>query len=151
MLWQYRTLLFEFTKDGLLGDKYVDDEEMEKTLNQLGGAGWELINVALLQDGVLAFLKKPSREGRVVEESVPTVEAIPETTAPMLRSRAAVMSVQARMPDPVFEAQREPRHESHLERGQGPQFGPVVHTTKRATEQVSDLSDVSDVGSIRIS
>ena len=43
MLWQYRTILFEFTKDGLLGDKYVDDEEMENTLNQLGGQAWELV------------------------------------------------------------------------------------------------------------
>ena len=26
MLWKYRTILFELTKDGLLGDRYVDDE-----------------------------------------------------------------------------------------------------------------------------
>ena len=57
MAWQYRTILFEFTKDGLLGDKYVDDEEVEKTLNELGAQGWELVNVVLLQDGLLAFLK----------------------------------------------------------------------------------------------
>ncbi len=58
MLWQYRTVLFEFTKDGILGDRYVDDEEMEKTLNQLGRQSWELVNVSLLQDGLLAFLKR---------------------------------------------------------------------------------------------
>ena len=57
MAWQYRTILFEFTKDGLLGDKYVDDEEVEKTLNEMGAQGWELVNVVLLQDGLLAFLK----------------------------------------------------------------------------------------------
>lgn len=60
MLWQYRTNLFEFTKDGLLGDKYVDDEEMEKTLNELGGKGWEMVSVSLLQDGLLVFLKRPA-------------------------------------------------------------------------------------------
>ncbi|MGD9947808.1 MAG: DUF4177 domain-containing protein [Desulfobulbus sp.] len=59
MVWQYRTILFEFTKDGLLGDRYVDDEEMEKTLNQMGQDCWELVDVSLLQDGVLAFLKRP--------------------------------------------------------------------------------------------
>ncbi len=58
MLWQYRTVLFEFTKDGILGDRYVDDEEMEKTLNELGRQSWELVNVSLLQDGLLAFLKR---------------------------------------------------------------------------------------------
>ena len=30
MLWEYKTMLFEFTKDGLLRDRYVDDEEMEE-------------------------------------------------------------------------------------------------------------------------
>jgi hypothetical protein len=77
MLWQYRTMLFEFTKDGLLGDKYVDDEEMEKTLNQLGGQSWELVNVALLQDGVLAFLKRPVESDRLGEIVVETVTATP--------------------------------------------------------------------------
>lgn len=62
MLWQYRTVLFEFTKDGLLGDRYVDDEEMEKTLNELGRKSWELVNVSLLQDGLLAFLKRALEE-----------------------------------------------------------------------------------------
>ena len=57
MLWKYRTILFEFTKDGLLGDRYVDDEEMERSLNELGALGWELVNVTLLQDGLLAILK----------------------------------------------------------------------------------------------
>lgn len=58
MLWKYRTILFELTKDGLLGDRYVDDEEMEKTLNEMGALGWELVNVTLLQDGLLAILKR---------------------------------------------------------------------------------------------
>lgn len=65
MVWQYRTILFEFTKDGLLGDRYVDDEEMEKTLNQMGRDSWELVGVSLLQDGLLTFLKRPANEERV--------------------------------------------------------------------------------------
>ncbi|GEM_PF-1307365 len=59
MRWQYRTILFEFQKDGLLGDRYLDDEEIDKTLNRQGKGGWELVNVALLQEGLLAFLKRP--------------------------------------------------------------------------------------------
>lgn len=58
MRWQYRTILFEFQKDGLLGDKYIDDEEIEKTLNTQGRAGWELVSVTMSQEGVLAFLKR---------------------------------------------------------------------------------------------
>ncbi len=57
--WQYRTILFEFQKDGLLGDKYIDDEEVEKTLNEQGSRGWELISVTMIQEGLLAFCKRP--------------------------------------------------------------------------------------------
>jgi len=95
MQWQYRTILFEFTKDGLLGDKYVDDEEMEKTLNQMGGQGWELVDVTLLQDGVLAFLKQPVRQERVVEE--PMAAASPAPAPPIVRSRYAAAA--PRMPE----------------------------------------------------
>ena len=58
MNWQYQTLLFEFRKDGLLGDKYIDDEEVENILNEQGMLGWELVNVTPVQEGLLAFLKK---------------------------------------------------------------------------------------------
>ena len=95
MLWQYRTILFEFTKDGLLGDKYVDDEEMEKTLNQLGGQSWELDDVTLLQDGVLAFLMRPAGEEMVVEEVVEAVPASPPPPIIKPRSVAAAPKVMA--------------------------------------------------------
>ena len=59
--WQYQTMLFEFQKDGLLSDKYIDDEEIENTLNDQGKVGWELVNVTPVQEGLLAFLKKEIR------------------------------------------------------------------------------------------
>ena len=58
MPWQYRTILFEFQKDGLLGDKYIDDEEVETLLNEQGARGWELVNVTMIQEGLLAFCKR---------------------------------------------------------------------------------------------
>lgn len=64
MLWQYRTIVFEFSKDGLLGDKYLDDEEIEKTLNEQGAEEWELVNVAMIQEGLLAVLKRPRQDRR---------------------------------------------------------------------------------------
>ncbi len=108
MLWKYRTILFELTKDGLLGDRYVDDEEMEKTLNEMGALGWELVNVTLLQDGLLAILKRPVgadtvavgpavRAAAVAEpvdeamvepdEEVEEVEEAPIMVTPFLRER----------------------------------------------------------------
>ena len=59
MMWQYRTIIFEFAKDGLLGERYIDDEEMENTLNEQGSMGWELVSAVMVQDGVLAVLKRP--------------------------------------------------------------------------------------------
>ena len=59
MNWLYRTVLFEFQKDGLLGDRYIDDDEMEKVLNEFGGNGWELVSVTPVQEGLLAFFKRP--------------------------------------------------------------------------------------------
>ncbi len=56
--WQYRTILFEFQKDSLLGDKYIDDEELETTLNEQGKSGWELVAVTPVREGILSFFKK---------------------------------------------------------------------------------------------
>lgn len=104
MVWQYRTILFEFTKDGLLGDRYVDDEEMEKTLNQLGQQAWELVNVSLLQDGLLAFLKRPVQDEtvqvrarerepheRVVEPPRPAEPVVPSLTPSILKEPRPAM------------------------------------------------------------
>lgn len=70
--WQYRTILFEYQKDGLLGDKYIDDEEMEKILNEQGEQGWELVSVTSVQEGLLAFFKKvllPARKQPAGEDA----------------------------------------------------------------------------------
>lgn len=65
MNWQYQTMLFEFQKEGLLGDKYIDDEEVESLLNEQGDKEWELVSVTPVQEGLLAFLK---REVKTVEK-----------------------------------------------------------------------------------
>jgi hypothetical protein len=87
MQWRYRTILFEFAKDGLLGDKYIDDEEVEKTLNELGGRSWELVNVSLLQEGLLAILKRPA------EERAPIVSTAATAKEPVVSSPAYVPPV----------------------------------------------------------
>jgi hypothetical protein len=104
MLWQYRTILFEFTKDGLLGDKYVDDEEMEKALNELGGQEWELVSVSLLQDGLLAFLKRPAEEDVVVELPRAAQPAAP----PVVPSRPVIAPRHIAVAEQIEEEEREP-------------------------------------------
>ena len=95
MLWKYRTILFELTKDGLLGDRYVDDEEMEKTLNEMGALGWELVNVTLLQDGLLAILKRP-------------VGADTVAVGPAVRAAAVAEPVDEAMAEPDDEVEEAP-------------------------------------------
>lgn len=95
MLWKYRTILFELTKDGLLGDRYVDDEEMEKTLNEMGTLGWELVNVTLLQDGLLAILKRP-------------VGADTVAVGPAVRAAAVAEPVDEAMAEPDEEVDEAP-------------------------------------------
>lgn len=137
MLWQYRTMLFEFTKDGLLGDKYVDDEDMEKTLNQLGGQSWELVNVALLQDGVLAFLKRPAETDRRELSAVETV-AVP-TAQPVVPSQPIVA------PQPVTP----PPKEAAVERVQEEQ--PPIRSFEWQRKPVSKNDDSDFIGGIKIS
>ncbi len=60
--WRYRTIVFEFKKDGLLGDRFIDDEEVENTLNEQGRAGWELVSATMVQDGLLTLMKQPGAE-----------------------------------------------------------------------------------------
>jgi hypothetical protein len=148
MQWQYKTILFEFRKDSLLGDKYVDDEDMEKTLNQLGGQGWELVDITLLQDGVLAFLKKPLQEERTRSEA-PRVAAKPSAFHPNPVQPPATHTMKSMgivEPEPVAEEEEEeivvsPRlHDIEPQRPGAPQ------------RKASVRNDDSDfIGGIRIS
>ena len=79
MNWQYRTILFEFQKDGLLGDRYIDDDEMEKVLNELGMKGWELVSVTPVQEGLLSFFKRVLQSHRRQMPVKPSVKPA-ETT-----------------------------------------------------------------------
>jgi len=60
--WQYRTVLFEFQRDGLLGDRFLDDEQVAEWLNRAGGEGWELVSVCDVKEGLLLILKRPAGE-----------------------------------------------------------------------------------------
>jgi hypothetical protein len=75
--WQYKTILVEFQKDGLLGDKYIDEEETEAVLNGEGRHGWELVTATLVPEGMLLFCKKellPGQEPENMAEEEAEVE-----------------------------------------------------------------------------
>ncbi|WP_457572945.1 hypothetical protein [Desulfolithobacter sp.] len=116
--WVYRTILFEFQKDRLLGDKYINDEEVEKTLNEQGALGWELVGVTTTQEGLLAICKRPDgseacedrppvtvsetgSDDAVEEEEVVSARALQE------QERAHIMELEARRRQAMQEREEE--------------------------------------------
>ncbi len=75
MQFRYRTILFEFQKDGILGDRFIDGDRVEEKLNRMGQAGWELVSVANVRDGLLAILKKTF--GHAGTRTTPTASRCP--------------------------------------------------------------------------
>jgi hypothetical protein len=57
--WSYKNIHFGLKKDGLLGSAFLDDAEIEETLNEYGQSGWELVSMFETRDGVLAVFKQP--------------------------------------------------------------------------------------------
>ena len=150
MLWQYQTVLFEFTKDGLLGDRYVDDEEMENSLNKMGLQSWELVNVSLLQDGLLAILKRPVEEktkAEPMQTRIPDRAEIPTEPLPPQEpvvTVGALSSQQATRPPIAVRNQvvDEPEHIDPL---------PARRSFERPLRNRKEVEDNDFVGGIRIS
>lgn len=59
MRWSYKTVHYELKKEGLLGSAFLDESEMEQSLNEYGKAGWELISLLETLDGLIAVFKQP--------------------------------------------------------------------------------------------
>lgn len=80
MRWSYKTVHYEFKKEGLLGTAFIDESEIEESLNEFGRAGWELISMMDMRDGVIAVFKQPlsSSAPEAYDEPVEDVEEIHE-------------------------------------------------------------------------
>ena len=63
MKWSYKTVHFELKKEGILGSGFLDESEIEQELNEYGLAGWELVSVLEVHDGMIAFFKQPFGSG----------------------------------------------------------------------------------------
>ncbi|PHR30659.1 MAG: hypothetical protein COA36_01225 [Desulfotalea sp.] len=58
MRWSYKTVHFELKKEGLLGSSFLDESEIELSLNEYGKSGWELISMLETMDGLIAVFKQ---------------------------------------------------------------------------------------------
>ncbi len=59
MRWSYKTTHFSMKKEGILGNAFLDEAEIEATLNEFGLAGWELVSLMEVNDGLIAVFKQP--------------------------------------------------------------------------------------------
>ena len=59
MRWSYKTVHYELKKEGILGSSFLDESEIELSLNQYGKAGWELVSLLETMDGLIAVFKQP--------------------------------------------------------------------------------------------
>lgn len=59
MRWSYKTVYYELKKEGLLGSSFLDEGEVEESLNEYGHAGWELVSLIEVKDGLIGVLKQP--------------------------------------------------------------------------------------------
>jgi len=59
MRWSYKTVHYELKKEGLLGSAFLDESEVEVSLNEYGRAGWELVSMIETMNGVIAVFKQP--------------------------------------------------------------------------------------------
>ncbi len=78
MRWNYKTVYFQLKKEGFLGNAFLDEAEVEESLNEYGQAGWELVSMLETDDGLIAIFKKPLDEPVVQQVDLP--EEIPEET-----------------------------------------------------------------------
>jgi len=80
--WQYKTLLVEFQKNGILGEKYIDEEETEAALNEEGRHGWELVTATLVPEGMMLFCKRELQLGPKADDGAEEAEAVEAVELP---------------------------------------------------------------------
>ena len=91
MRWSYKTIHYELKKEGILGNTFLDEPEIELSLNQYGKAGWELVSLLETMDGVIAVFKQPlDLETRsFTSSSVPVTRAGSFQKGPERKTRAS--------------------------------------------------------------
>lgn len=143
MRWSYKTVHYEMKKEGLLGSAFLDESEIEQSLNEYGKAGWELVSMLETLDGLIAVFKQPLSLGL---RTVPRGEGEAERQ-PILPK--LVKKEEKRVEPPRFE-ERARREETDdeivlIDDFEDERDEPVVEVKKRTAPP-----EAPDVGSIRI-
>jgi hypothetical protein len=84
MRWSYKIVHYDYKKEGLLGGTFLDETEIEQSMNEFGQAGWELVSLLEVQDGMTATFKQPleappQQRARPVNEVKQEERTVPAT------------------------------------------------------------------------
>jgi len=89
MRWGYKTIQYGLKKEGLLGGSFLDEAEMEQSLNEFGQAGWELVSLVAMQDGLMAVFKQPLAIKAALSQPPVAEETVDVRPASFLKSQEA--------------------------------------------------------------
>lgn len=139
MRWSYKTVHFSLKKEGLLGSAFIDENEIEVSLNEYGKLGWELVSFMEVNDGLIAVFKQPFGQELTVIDEDPledpiASEEIDEATKIIRESFAATVE---------SETGEEDREDREISPVQDFSEGP-------GSVKEKDNTPEADVGSIRI-
>lgn len=155
MRWSYKTIHYELKKEGLLGSAFLDEPEIELSLNQYGKAGWELVSLLETMDGVIAVFKQPlDLETRTFTSSPVSVErAGMSQKDPERKRRASEPQKEGKQEEKQEEKRKEKIDLEILEEGAAEAIlldeFEVVEDSADETDSTSSAPPV-DVGLIRI-
>lgn len=145
MKWSYKTVHFELKKEGLLGSGFLDESEIEQELNEFGLAGWELVSVLEVQDGIIVFFKQSIyREtlaaGQHLRDTIPEkekAEHIEQVDDPAVEDTVIEPVDEPAAEDVAAEPSAEPEPDDHQSPSQDP-------------DAEAPLDDESIIGAIKI-
>ena len=115
MRWSYKTVLYELKKEGLLGSAFLDESEIEQSLNEFGATGWELVAMLETRDGIIAVFKQPFGQA-LAEPDRMAIERDQEEAAP---KPPVIHERPARETEPAIGAIADPEDETEPYSGIG--------------------------------
>lgn len=141
MRWSYKTVHFSLKKEGLLGSAFIDENEIEVSLNEYGKLGWELVSFMEVNDGLIAVFKQPfaqglarlTGDGQVAEQLESKEKKEPEDVV-------AILGQESLPTTGLVIGRKEP-----------PEISPIEDLSESpATAKRDGGASAADVGSIRI-
>ena len=132
-------------KEGLLGSAFLDESEIEQSLNEYGKAGWELVSMVETLDGLIAVFKQPLGHGARMHHPAEEADRSPvmAKTARRREIRVEPRSLEGRKAE--VEVDEEIALIDDFEDERDERDAPAVEVQKKKVPP-----ETSDVGSIRI-